>query len=238
LKNFDELIDYSRNGLRMNNFDLPIYLKDKDFVEPKLSSFYLLSGSGLFLVKNFDTYRSCTKIENGPPWLEDHDEEIRLRIPKIPSCIIEKIAGFFYVIYHLYQSEAIALLYFNQKDQTFKFLIPDQEISLNIYGKNLIGSYSVNYTGMPTPKGFIRIGTMHSHGDMLAFYSLTDEQDSKFDDSLNIVVGNLDWKYPSFYACFMVDGKKFKIDPFEVMEPYTKPKLPVPKSWIDKVRIK
>jgi hypothetical protein len=222
----------------MNNLDLPIYLKDEDFAEPQLRSYYLLSGSGLFLIKNLDIYSSCTKIENGPHWLRDHNEDIKLKLPKIPSPVIEKIIGFFFVIYHLYKSEAIALLYFNQKDQIFKFLIPKQEVRLNIYGGNIIESYNVTYTGMPTPKGFIRIGTIHSHCNLPAFYSSTDEQDSQFDDSLNIVVGNVNWKYPTFYACFMVNGKKFEIEPLKIMEPYRSPKLPVPRKWIEKVRIK
>ena len=106
------------------------------------------------------------------------------------------------------------------------------------WGGLVVGSYHVDYSGLPAPLGFVRLGTIHSHGDLPAFYSLTDERDSEFDDSLNIVVGNLARKRPSFFACFMVNGRKFDLGPEEVVEPYRKPRFPVPREWLDQVVVK
>lgn len=222
----------------MNNFPLPLFLKDKNFVEPDELSYYLLSADGLFLVKNFKIYRSCTKVEKGLPWLEEQTDEIKLNLPKIPRSIIERVVGFFYVVYRLYKSEAIVFLYFNPKEKYFKIWVPEQEVEVRTLGRYVLGGYHLNYSGVPTPDGFIRVGTIHSHGHMPAYYSWTDEKDSKFDDSLNLVVGDLDRKRPSFAACFMVNGHKFELEPEKVMKHYLKPRFPVPRKWINQVMVK
>jgi len=214
----------------------PFFLKDKEFIEPDLPFYYLLASDGLFMVKNFQLYSAAVKIENGLPWLERNSEKLYLKFPKIPKSIIEKAIGFFYTIYQLYKSEAIFILFYNQKEKKFKFAIPRQVVEITRFRGTEIGSYFLNYSRIPSPPDYVRVASIHSHGDMIAFYSWTDEKDSRYDDGLNIVVGNLNLRYPSFYACFMIQGTKFDLPIEDVIEGYDKPYLPVPERWLKKVK--
>ncbi len=220
----------------MNNNSMPFFFKNKDFKEPDLPFYYLISADGLFLVKNFPLYRASIKIDKGLPWLEANTEQLSLKFPKIPRRLIEKVVGFFYVIFRLYGSEAIVFLYYHAKEKSYKLSVPQQEVELHEYQGYQWNNYHLNYSPAPTPPGYIRLGTIHSHASMPAYYSWTDEKDSQFDDSLNIVVGNLDLSTPSFSACFMVHGQKFDLYPWEVMEAYRQPHFPVPGNWIKKVK--
>ena len=110
----------------MNGLSLPIVMKDKDFVAPNVPIYYLLSADGLFLVKKFQVYRSCTKVEKGLLWLEEQSERIELDLPKVPRSIFEQVVAFFYLVYRLYDSEAIVFLYYNPEQRTFRVLVPEQ----------------------------------------------------------------------------------------------------------------
>lgn len=222
----------------MNNIQYPFFVKDKNFKEPNLPFYYLLSSDGLFLVKNFSTYRAVIKMEKGLPWLENHTEELNIKIPKISSHTMEKVAGFFYVVFRLYQSEAIALLYYSQKKQSFKIVIPKQQIEVRTIANSTYSVYGLDYTLESTPVHYIRVGTIHSHADLPAFYSYTDEHDSRFDDSLNIVIGNVNRKKPTFSACFIVNGRKFDMNPPDIIEGFKQPLLPVPRNWINQISFK
>lgn len=222
----------------MNNIPYPFFVKDKGFTEPALPFYYLLSSEGLFLVKNFPTYRAVIRMEKGLPWLENHTEELNIKFPKVPRHLIEKVAGFFYVVFRLYQSEAIALLYFSPKKKSFKIIIPKQQIDVRTIANSVYSVYGLDYTLESTPIDYIRIGTIHSHGDLPAFYSYTDENDSRFDDSLNIVIGNVNRKKPTFFACFMVNGHKFEINTQDIIEGFKQLLLPVPRNWINQILLK
>lgn len=219
----------------MKHLGIPFYLKNDQFSEPDLPNYFLLSADGLYLVKNLEMYRSCTKVEKGMPWLQDHSESVQLKFPKIPRRLVERVVAFFYLVYWIYKSEAFAFLYYSPTTRRFRVKIPPQKVRIpwNGFGKGC--SYHVTYSGIPTPPGYVRIGTMHSHGPLPAYYSQTDLHDSRFDDSLNIVVGHLGDKRPSFSVNFMVSGSHFQLQPEDVMEPFQQPLFPIPRKWITQV---
>ena len=222
----------------MNPTSYPLFIKDKNFKDPNLPFYYLLSSEGLFLAKNFPIYRAVipiTKAEKKLTGLQNQSEELQLKIPCVPCSLIEKIAGFFYVVFRLYHSEAIVLLYFNQEKQSFRISVPKQEI---YPGNSADPVYMLDYIPEPTPHGYTRVGTIHSHAKLPAFYSIIDENDSRFDDSLNIVIGNVDSMMPSFSACFMVNGFKFNIELKDILKGFCQRILPVPSQWINQISIK
>jgi hypothetical protein len=215
----------------------PFYLKDSNFKEPNHPLYYMLTSKGLFLVKNFERYRAKVKIEEGLPWLEDQEEEIVLEFPKIPKYDFERIMAFFYAVYKLYDSEAIALLYLNKENQ-YKIVIPHQVIQVRRIGKLILGNYNLDYSIPVTPDGYMRVGTIHSHADLKAFYSSTDMHDSQKDDSINIVVGDLNKKKPSFYVCFVMNAEINELEIDALIEGYQRPSFPIPVSWLDRVKLK
>ncbi len=219
---------------KMKNNHPPVLFKDKNFTKPDFPFYYLIAANGTFLVKKFRSYSSCVKVTNLPN-LQHQKERIEFDFPKIPKSIMESSVGFFKEVYKRYKSEAIVLIYYNPENKKFKINIPKQEVDLDLSWGNNKGNYELKYKRIPTPKGLIRLGTIHSHADLPAYYSYTDETDSRFDDSLNIVVGNVNTSKPSFYACFMVDGALFEIPDYkDVTEGFQKVRK-APDNWLEKV---
>ncbi len=224
----------------------PVFIKDENFNEEDVKGYtcyYLYTASGLFLVKNMELYRACIQVENGPAWLAKHDEghSISLNIPKLPTLLIERVVGFFKVVYQHYQSEAIVHIYYSKKERVFKIIVPPQYIEVFWGNGRYFTPMGVEYKNVPSPPGYVRIGNIHSHAEQIAHYSHTDFLDSRFDDSLNIVIGNLDRNLekqkPSFYACMMLNGEKITIEEDEIIHNYRKPFFPVPKKWFDKIHL-
>jgi len=224
----------------------PLFIKDENFKKEDVKGhncYYLYTASGLFLVKNMEMYRACIRVENGPAWLEKHDEgdSISLNIPKLPTLLIERVVGFFKVVYQHYRSEAIVHIYYSKQEKMFKIIVPPQYIDAYWGNGRFFTPLGVEYKNIPSPPGYVRIGNIHSHAEQVAHYSHTDFLDSRYDDSINIVIGNLDRNLekqkPSFYACMMLNGEKITIDEEQIIHNYRKPYFPVPKKWFDKIHL-
>jgi hypothetical protein len=137
------------------------------------------------------------------------------------------------MVYRRYQSEAIILLYFSPA-AGFRVDVPRQHVRRR--GRGLwMRSYSVDYDNLPTPEGYVRLGTWHSHADLRAYHSHQDNLDEMDEDGLHIVCGDLDTHNPSFSLSFMVNGKRFVLAREEIFEGYQQPTLPPPEEWLAQV---
>ena len=92
----------------------------------------------------------------------------------------------------------------------------------------------VDYGNPPTPEGFSRLGTWHSHAMFQAYHSREDHLDEMGEDGLHIVVGGLDLPIPSFSCSFMINGRRFFLNKEEVIEGYERSLFP-PEGWIENV---
>lgn len=208
----------------------PIYFKNEDFKEPDDQSFYfIVAENGLFLFKKMDLYTACVKAA-GISWLLPHSESLRLNIPRIPSRLVGICMGFFYEVYHRYRSEAIILLFFSPL-AGFRIGIPKQYV---YRGTILHSSCSLRYENFPTPEGYFRLGTWHSHGNLKAEHSFVDAMDEEKEDGLHLVCGDLDISKPSFSLSFMVNGRRFLLEKEDVFEGYEEP-IPPPERWLKKI---
>lgn len=210
---------------------IPVYLKQKGFKGAVDSPFYfLVANKGVFLVKDTDLYRACVEVK-GVPDLLSQEESIQLKIPKIPKTVVETGMGFFKAIFQRHRSEGMLLLFFSPTEG-FRLEAPRQTIYNSWYG----GSYpSVEYENPPTPVGFTRLGTWHSHAAYSASHSREDHQDEVGEDGLHVVVGNLDLPIPSFSFSFMINGRRFLLKKEDVIEGYDQPIFPAPWSWLENV---
>lgn len=201
----------------------PLYLKDEGFVEPQQPIYYLLARTGLFLVKENQFFRSATKVE-GLSWLQEQEEGVRLKLPApIPLVLIRQAVAFFQEVYRQYQAEGVALLYYNHDVSRYELVVPEQEASpLRCW-----------YQIPPTPQGWQRLGTLHSHGKLPAFHSGADVEDELHDDGIHITVGNVDF-VPSLSCEVVVDGKRFDIAPTELISGFET--VAWPREWLDKVQ--
>lgn len=207
------------------------YLKDKDFEEPEEDIYFLLASNGLFKVTKTLIFTASTWFfiphrENELGVLESHKESLDLHLPqKIPYKIFLFALGFFREIYRLYRTEAEALLYWDENSKEYALDVKEQGTErLGLIAK--VGS---------NPEGLIRIGTLHSHGDLWAFHSGIDDEDEKHDDGLHITFGEV-MQIPSISCSVVVGGRRFMVrtaDIFELMELSTPQ---APKEWIKKVK--
>ena len=208
----------------------PVYLKDEELRGPiNESLFFLLANNGLFLIKEMDLYRASLKME-GVPGLLSHEESFQLKVPKLPKALVETGMGFFSVLYHLYQSEGILLLFYSPT-AGFHVEAPKQSVYLRGPGRPY---YMVDYENPPTPEGFSRLGTWHSHAMFPAYHSREDRLDEMGEDGLHIVVGDLDLAIPSFSFSFMINGRRFFLNKEEVIEGYDRSIFP-PEDWVENV---
>ncbi len=184
----------------------PVYLKEEGFEEPDGSIYYLVTRDGLFLVKRNLLFHAKTKVL-GLSWLMPEREAARLQLPPISAAILAEIVGFFQEVFRVHRAEAVVLLYFNQTEGRYELKIPKQQVA---------GGHC-RYEIGPTPTGWLRVGTIHSHASADAFHSELDDEDERHDDGLHMTVGNLDGE-ASVVCSLVVDGRRFTLKPTDVFE--------------------
>lgn len=184
----------------------PIYLKDDGFVEPDDPIYYLVTKDGLFQVKQNAFFRSSTKVE-GLGWLQGEEERVDLRLPRLPATLLAEAVAFFREVFEKYKAEAIMLIYYHLGDKRYELKVPRQKVA---------GEHCEYEIG-PTPPGYLRVGTIHSHASAEAFHSELDDLDEMHDDGLHITVGNLDQTI-SLSCSLVVEGRRFPLKSDEVFE--------------------
>ncbi len=184
----------------------PVYLKEDGFKEPDDPIYYLVTRDGLFQVKRNLFFHARTKIR-GLSWLMPEQEGARLQLPPVPAAILAEIVAFFQEVFLAHRAEAVVLLYFNQREGRYELKIPKQQVA---------GGHC-RYEIGPTPTGWLRAGTIHSHAAADAFHSELDDEDERHDDGLHVTIGNLDGEV-SVACSLVVDGRRFPLKPSDVFE--------------------
>ena len=184
----------------------PVYLKEDGFKEPDDPIYYPVTRDGLFQVKRNLLFHARTKIR-GLSWLMPEQEGARLQLPPVPAAILAEIVAFFQEVFRTHRAEAVVLLYFNQRERRYELKIPKQQVA---------GGHC-RYEIGPTPTGWLRVGTIHSHAAADAFHSELDDEDERHDDGLHVTIGNLDGDV-SVACSLVVDGRRFPLKPSDVFE--------------------
>ncbi len=166
---------------------------------------YIIARDGFYLKKSTSLFDAVIRVDSLPGY-EDVEETASLKVPMIPWSIIHDLHEFFQAVYYEYRGEAIALLTLD--DGVWGTHIPEQTVS----------SAHLDYkiTGDDSPKNVA--GTVHSHCDMGAFFSGTDEQDQSEMDGLHIVLGRITMTVPEIKAAVCVNGRIFEIDPEDLID--------------------
>ena len=207
----------------------PLILKTTgDIAAPPSPVYYVLAQQGLYLVKQSALFSTTTKVE-GLPWLAPQVAGYQLRLPKLPAPTLMRAWAFFRAVYHRYQSEAIVFWFLTASGE-FELTAPVQEVS----------PLTCFYEPGPTPEGWVRAGTIHSHGQIAAAHSLVDEEDERYDDGIHITLGNI-LHEPSIDCELVVGETRFVLHPSEVLDglgsgPLTPPEpAGFPEGWLDQV---
>ncbi len=230
-----------------DNLLTPIHLKiGDDFEWPKTErTFYLLTRDGLFLCRNHPFFRSSVRVDHWPTELKGHSPSLRLRYPKLPRRMMERVVGFFSIIGHHHGSEAAVLLAWNQSTESVEIIVPEQ-LGIVCPASTGDGSFGnaypikLYYEIPPLPSHLLLIGDIHSHVDAAAYASGTDKADEEFRPGLHIVVGRIQHEPPEFHCEVTVDGTRFRVHDLDmVLTGYEQRREDeVPKEWLEKVTVK
>ena len=218
----------------------PILIKDsKDLEWPAdVQVFYLLTGNGLFLCRQLQLFRSCVPVNTWPSELLDQQPLLEHSYPRVPKQVFEQLVGFFAVMAEKRGCEAAAYLVFDRVNETVSTLIPKQRATMrrSWSGRELpVGLEYDHPTGLS--KDQMILGTVHSHVYESAYSSAVDVNDETEKPGVHIVIGRLDRDPPDLHAEAVVDGKRFRLDPREVIEGSAARNLVFPVEWLEQVEV-
>jgi proteasome lid subunit RPN8/RPN11 len=211
---------------------IPTYLNTPDLCEPADPVYFLVAANDIFLVNKTALFTSITEARD-ISWLAPQKPSLRLSFPKVPRQLMEQIYGFFQVVYNRWRGEAVAFLYYAQATGHFGVAVPPQELRRYQCAGRWYTEPSVNYGYLSPVAGYVKLGDVHSHMNLPAFFSRTDSRDD-WQDGLRIVLGSLDRPVPDVRASFIAQGVRFALKTEEALEDFSTP-LPPPQAWLDRV---
>jgi hypothetical protein len=211
---------------------IPLYLKTGELTDPDDELYYLVAGNGVFLVKRSEVFTAITRVQD-VAGLEVQTPALTLTIPKLPRSLMEKIYGFFDIVYRRWDGEAVVFLFYSPENGRFHVDAPPQTLVRRRTSSGWRTESHVEYKSLPRPEGFLWLGDVHSHCDLGAFFSATDDHDDG-QDGLRIVMGRLDRHQPDVCASFVTGGTRFELAAEDVIENFRGPVTPPP-VWLERV---
>ena len=192
------------------------------------SGFYYARRDSIIRVIDNKLFTGVVVVDDVPVDVEEGI--IRIKLPKIPANVIREIHDFFKYAYIKYTSEAVVMIWYNFNTNKWSVEVPKQTTT----------GASVDYERNPKDEeimrseGFTFVGTIHSHGEMGAFHSGTDDADEIGFDGLHITIGKV-MTGPEFACRFVMKDLQLKREPEDVL---IMPEIvdTVPKEWKDKIK--
>jgi len=217
---------------------IPVYLKtDPAMPRPEDELYFLLTQNGAFLCRNHPFFLSDVPTTRPIRALAPHEPGVILRYPKLPAEAMETIVGFFWRVYEMHRSEAIVLLVWDMNEKRYHLLVPEQEATVWTSGSRR-SPQDVNYKVPVLPAGQLLVGDIHSHGNMLAFTSITDAADEVHRDGIHGVVGRIEEEPPELHVELAIDGERFRVPDEQIIEGYERRRLDFPAEWLERVHIR
>ncbi len=185
---------------------------------------YVVGSDGVYLVRknNVGTFIAKTdKVAGGCQLVS----QVRLETPKVPYELLCDIMAFFKEVYRQRKSEAAAQIFWDEENREYFVHIPKQEVS---------GGSCKYFNDEQLIDNYPLVIDIHSHGNMGAFFSNTDDKDDK-DLRIYGVVGKLDSAAPEYKFRFGYgDGTK-EINVRDVFEmPFEEGSFP--DEWLDQLQ--
>jgi PRTRC genetic system protein A len=171
-----------------------IYGKDEELPE---GNCYIVADDGVYLKKNTGLISAVVRMEK-VSCLKNIKPYATINIPPISAELFIQIKLFFKVVFELYASEAIVLLYFDEIKREYLIVAPYQSVS----------PCNLEYK-MELKNNLKLVGSIHSHADFSAFHSITDLHDEANFDGLHITVGDVDQEDFSLSVEIAVNNNRF-----------------------------
>lgn len=192
---------------------------------------YVMCGDGMWEIRknSLGTFRrksSKTKIPGLPCIFE---EGFELSIPKAPLSLLWQAVAFFREIYRIHQSEAALRLVYDRKTNRYSFDCPQQEVSMA----------RCEFDRRKTLGQSVIVAEIHSHGQIAASFSGTDDKDEIADRFYGVVGKVLDF-FPEVNFRLAIGGNHMPIGIEELFAVENDPMLKAqfPSKWLDQVKKK
>lgn len=150
-----------------------------------------------------------------------------LHAPKLPGELFRQAESFFSAVFAKHKAEAVVLLACNPKAKQWPMVVPPQSVQPASVGYDMA-------TLPPLPEGFDYFGGIHSHADMAAFHSGTDDEDEYTFDGFHITVGNFNKPVRTYSVRWVLAGQVYKADLGDAVE--MEPPPPCDPAWLEQVR--
>lgn len=166
---------------------------------------YLVAKNGMYLYINNNGYKVVQEIDKlAGGGIADAEEGLINSFKPFTEEVMEVILDFFRWVHREYESEAFMYLYYNSESGDWKAEPVKQQVS----------GGSAHYEGEPNPPdGYRCVGTTHSHADMSAFQSGTDDKDQNEFDGIHMTVGKMGNIVHDYDIYIYVRGSKYKVKP-------------------------
>jgi hypothetical protein len=217
----------------------PIYVKQsRHDAWPGDAAFYAMTGDGVLLCRNERFFQSAVPARRPPCELAPQQSFLRVSFPPIPQHLVEQAVGFFDWAYQARGAESVLLVGWNDARRAVELIAPEQTARSWRNAQGIVYPDSVRYIlPHPMPDGFDLFGDLHSHGDMSAYASATDQQDADQFNGLHLVAGRLDDEPPQWHLEATVDGARFAISRQLVFAGYRSRNPDFPAEWRERHRV-
>lgn len=190
---------------------------------------WAMCGDGLWEIRRNSLgifRRQVTKatIPGLPSGLE---EGFELALPKVPISMLWQTVSFFRHVYGLYQSEAAVRVAWNHKTRKYFLECPPQDVS----------AARCNFDRSRSIENSIIVAEIHSHGQMSAGFSGTDDKDELADRFYGVVGKVLDF-FPQVSFRLAIGGNHLDIEVCDLFDTGNDPMLGAkfPPGWLDQVK--
>jgi hypothetical protein len=210
-----------------------IYHADENFegIPADVNRALIVANNGSFQFRRVGNglIEATTKI--GPGWpgdgLGEWRESLQLGFAeKISLAKLEQVVAFFREVYQRFRSEALVLLFYAPaapEGERWTVVVPEQVVSpAHLYSED----------PGPAPNGWLLAGTIHSHGNMRAYHSGTDDSDEKYKDGIHITVGAITGA-PEYSCSVVVSGRRFQINLEDIVAGFEP--IAFPPEWMERV---
>ena len=186
----------------------PVWINDGTTEMPTDPIFYVVAKDGIYLKKTMGDFDTMNKVES-ISILGGCATYASLDVAKIAMRQFAQILTLFREVYKEFHAEANIILHYNKRRKKYRIDVPVQGVT----------GASVDYVnGEDTYKDYIRIGTIHSHANMTAFHSGTDQHDEENWDGLHITLGKMNEEYFDISCSIMSGGERFIVQPEDYIE--------------------
>jgi PRTRC genetic system protein A len=184
---------------------------------------YVLAGNGGVEIRE-NEIGTFSAVTQKVPGLEPVKQGLRMKLPKIPLQILLQIISFFKDVNMRYGTEAMIQIFWDRQKKEYFAFCPKQEV----------GGASVDFKrDEEKEKRYLLVADMHSHNEMSAFFSGTDDRDEK-ETRLFGVIGNIRDPLPDIQFRVSSGNGSVEVpleDIFDLRQEY-------PKSWFKQIKIK